>query len=315
MKKRLVAALVAAMMVASMMVTPAFAIDLAEVTTNEKTTPWLASTTEYDMLLQIKEEKKQLENALPLSVSENVEQQEEYIEELKSFNPEEAILIRASIPEEQLQIMGYTNEQIAILKEYDGSPIEENPQLRAVLGKLWATILKLDYSKNSAAARFSWKWTNQPIITGVFSDIVSCAWRGVGRDNQEETMTIDLNNSTCNVKYVSEDGSLSDKYVTYDINDKDPQRNAEVKFRLTDSGRWAESGYFDVYIEEEATVNNMDTSLFIFAYGHTNFTVSPSISVSGSGPSLGLSCGVGTDEMFNEWLKIKYTGVTEASYT
>lgn len=270
------------------------------------------TASEYDILISLKEEKEALRD-MPATLAVD-EERAEYLEELQSFNPEEAIMEVASQPYDVLRRQGYSAEQIAILKAYDGGPIENNPQLSRALGELWATILRQSYSNHGAEARFSWKWTTKPIITGVFDDIVSCAWRGVNQDNEEVVMSFVSSSSECEVEYVTDMGATVD-YVEYEINDKDPNRNAEVKFALSHNNGYAKEGYFDVCIEEEVIVNELATATFIFAYGHTNFTISPSISVSGSGPSLGLSCGIGTDEMFNEWMKINANGSTEVSCT
>lgn len=269
------------------------------------------SVSEYDILIALKAEKAALKD---LHITRAIdEERNEYLEELQNFNPEAAIMEVASLPYDVLRGQGYSSEQIDILKAYDGGPIENNPQLARALGELWATILRQSYSNHGAEARFSWNWTTKPIITGVFDDIVSCAWRGVNLDNEEVVMTFVPSSSECEVEYVTDMGTTVD-YVEYDIDDKDPNKNAEVKFALSHNNGYAKRGYFDVCIEEEVIVNELATSVFIFAYGHTNFTLSPSISVSGSGPSLGLTCGRGTDEMFNEWMKINRNGSTEVSY-
>lgn len=286
----------------------------AAATTNENDNVVLqkCSVSEYDLLVALKAEKEALEN-LPATCAID-EEKDEYLDGLKNFNPEEAIMEVASQSYEVLRGQGYSADQIAILKSYDGSPIENNPQLARALGELWATILKQSYSNHGAEARFSWNWTTKPIITGAFDDIVSCAWRGVNLNNEEVVMSFVSSSSECEVEYVTDMGTTVD-YVEYDIDDKDPNKNAEVKFALSHNNGYAKRGYFDVCIEEEVIVNQLATSVFIFAYGHTNFTLSPSISVSGDGPSLGLTCERGTDEMFNEWMKINRNGSTDVSYT
>lgn len=276
--------------------------------------PQMYTASEYDMLIAMKQDKESLEEAQNLMPSSIDEDEQEYLNELQTFSPENAIMEFASQPYDELKKQGYTTEQIEILKEYDGSPIEDNPQLSRALGKLSASLSRRAYSDYSAGARLYWNWTTKPIITGVFTDIVACAWRGINQNNEESVLTFVPELSECEVEYFNDYGESVDR-VVYEINDKDPNRNAEVKFPLTHDMGYAKKGYFDVYLEEENIVHELDTAVFIFAYGHTNFTISPSISVSGSGPSLGLSCAFGTDEMFNEWIKVKSSGRTDVSYT
>ena len=272
------------------------------------------SVKEYDILVSLKQEKEDLMSNIPSTVSIDEEAQE-YYNELANFNPEKAIMEVAALPYEILERRGYTPDQIEILKAYDGGPIEENPQLARSLGELWATILRRSYSNHSAKARFSWDWTTPPIIKGIFDDIVSCAWRGVSEDNKESMMTFVPSSSECKITYYTDMGTIAAEDVEFEIDCKDPNRNAEVLFPLSYDYGYPKEGDFDVCIEEEVRLNELETATFIFAYGHTNFTLTPSINVSGSGPSLGLSCGFGTDEMFNEWMKINADGSTEVSYT
>ncbi len=84
-------------------------------------------TNEYEMLLQTREA-QQRENTLFRSAGADY--------------AELAYLERAALPEETLRDMGYSQEQISILKAYDGGPLEEHPELRAASSNLKVTAKK-----------------------------------------------------------------------------------------------------------------------------------------------------------------------------
>lgn len=254
-------------------------------------------SSEYEMLLEL-----------------SATQERQFLQKCKStaVSIEQAILEKASLPTEVLLADGYTGEQIAILKSYDGGPLEENPQLEKAMGVFEGKLSRVSYSRTSAAAKFSWEWVNEPFLTGTaIHDIVACAWRGTNTGNEECVMDFVPENSRCSITY--NNGTVV--YTKdFDIDVRDAQRNVEVKFPMTGptlQAGWGQSGELVIAIKEENSINNMYSSTFIFAYGHMVFTISPSIDVSGSGVSLGLSCGLGTNEEFNKSIIIRSNGTTQ----
>lgn len=267
--------------------TPAFADEMSPQITMS------SSSSEYDLLVSLSQEE---ESALLNT----------YDIEAKSI--EQVILERAMLSVEELTARGYNPDQIAILKEYDGSPIENNPQLKKVLGELQGELDIVSANRTSAVAKFNWKWINQPLLSGsAVKDIVACAWRGTDNSNQECTMTFNEGKSHCNITYRT---NMNTYKETLTIVEKDAQRNIEVKIPMHNDRKsgWAESGELQIAVEEEKTIYNMYSTLFVFAYGHMTLTLSPSISVTANGASLGLSCGFGTSEEFNDHITVKYDG-------
>ena len=96
--------------------------EMIQIALNNK--EYITENNEYDTLITIKQNlrtKRTLEENLNSTI-------------------EGAILERSSLPKETLSKIGYTNSQIKILKEYDGSPIEDNPQLRSVAGSITSSF-------------------------------------------------------------------------------------------------------------------------------------------------------------------------------
>lgn len=77
---------------------------------------------EYDMYVEL--QNTPVEALLDSGYSQNT------IDEIKNTSIEEALYERAQLTEDELRNMGYSPEKIKRLKEYDGSPLSENPQLR-----------------------------------------------------------------------------------------------------------------------------------------------------------------------------------------
>lgn len=91
---------------------------------------------------------------------------------------EELYLERAALSEEELVAQyNYSEEQIAILKAYDGSPIEENPQLRAVSASMSGRVTTSTAYSYLVAATLSWSWNQKPFTTSVNQqDSIKAVW-------------------------------------------------------------------------------------------------------------------------------------------
>ena len=59
---------------------------------------------------------------------------EDQIDLIKSDAIENELLEKAALSVDELSKLGYDNNQIAILKNYDGQAIEDAPELRGVFG-------------------------------------------------------------------------------------------------------------------------------------------------------------------------------------
>ena len=119
-------------------------------------------TNEYDILVEVKNspmKTKKLEKKLNSTI-------------------EETILERANLPEETLYKLGYTDHQIKILKEYDGSPIEDNPQLRSAAGAIGSDFHLVKRSSKGMTVLLNWRWKTLPFTPGL-SDNFGCGWYNI----------------------------------------------------------------------------------------------------------------------------------------
>ena len=208
--------------------------------------------------------------------------------------------------------MGYTIEQIALLKTYDGSPLEDNPQMRGTFASLNGTLFVMTPTSTKMGVRLEWEWTNEPVLSGTaISDIVTCGFSAV--DTNSSVIVVTAKNLSCSVNYYAGDTKLATRSQT--ITQVDPHGHVESTFAMgqiiNGEQGWAKSGYFIVYAAEEVTVNRLYSVNFKFGYGHQILTSAPSISVSfgatGSG-GIGLTFGKGTENMFEEEVIVRING-------
>lgn len=269
---------------------------------------------EYDILME-------LQNASATELTSMGYTKAE-IEEIKDISLEEALLERAKLSEEELYKKGYNAYQIELLKSYDGSPIEANSEMRGVFADVTGTVKKMSATKSTAKAKFSWTWSNEPVLAGTpITEVVTCAFLGINTNNQECIIT--SGSLFCNVDYY--DGSLR---IPEDKDGPDPTptettlySQVTVKFPMGKvyggSSYWAKSGYITVEVKEQAVVNKLHTTAFLFEYGHPSLQLSqPSIDLSLSldgkmNITMKQSITPGLGIMYQQGIKIHRDGSSE----
>lgn len=104
---------------------------------------------------------------------------EEDIANIRSFNIELALIERASLDVEQLKGMGYSNEQIALLKNYDGSPLTADSPVLAAAATCTGYITndRYDAVNNTLAFTYRFLWSNVPLYQ--YTDVFSLTWQAV----------------------------------------------------------------------------------------------------------------------------------------
>lgn len=264
---------------------------------------------EYDMYVEL--QNTPVKALLDSGYSQNT------INEIRNTSIEKALYERAQLPEDELRDMGYSQEKIELLKEYDGSPLSENPQMRGVFANLTGSMFVQWFTKTYMQVGFSWEWDTQPFLSGsIFTDIVTCGFAGTNDDNGLDIMTFVELNSHCTISYYSIDTLIGRE--TYEISVQNPHQHVEVKFPMSkvfgNHGGYAKKGSLTIRVKEENTVGKLYSCAFAFGYGHTGVVIAPSISVSaGSGFSggVGLSFGFNTENMFYKTMILRHDGKYE----
>ena len=216
---------------------------------------------------------------------------ESEIEMIRSNTIEEEILARKQLSDEMLaERYGYTYDDIAILRAYNGEKLEENVALAAITGTL--TISKptvLTATSTRVGVKVVWSWDHSPVVCAI--DVFAIYWDPTF-GSQSGNMRIDMSSSSHVVSY-----NINNTYCDYewDITQVSPNSAAKSTFDMLDqSGEgWAEEGTLRLYFDATAGSAALTEIDFIFAYGHTILSVSPSVSFPASG---GISFGWTTDE-------------------
>ena len=277
-KMRFLSLLLAAALILGALPGTAFA---AEEDNGESTTV----TNEYEMILQARE-------------AQEAQQREGNIFKNSSFNDdgaELAYLERAALPEETLESMGYSPEQIAILKAYDGGPLEEHPELLAASSNLTITANKSTMGRTSASATFTWSWDIFPVI--YLTDGVAFQWRGTATTGSPLDINIDETPSLSYVKVDYYKAGLNTYHdtETQDLHHVDAKTHGQADIPMSmiidNAGTtvYAKSGIARIYVDiVDDTTGLLQEVTFSFAYAHTSVSLGASVSVSfdfASGPS------------------------------
>lgn len=187
----------------------------------------------------------------------------------------------------QLRQKGFTTEQIAILKEYDGGPLSENPQLRAVLSAtLSVTAINGVKSPNNITVNFNWAWSERPSI--LMTDIVAVGWYAVNASQYKIEPEIDTDTSYHMVTYECELGQYPTTRISQPIAVVGTFLGISSKFAMREStyARIAMSGKFCVGVTSAQAIKTID---FFFSYGHATLSTNPSVSLSTSGSIISFS--------------------------
>lgn len=162
--------------------------------------------------------------------------QSEDSKEVLSDTPEKELLYRAALSESLLKnYYNYTNQEIALLRKYEGQPLENYPEARSLLGTLTAKFTRISGSCSGKriGAIYSWEWTRLPGVRK--SDIVAVTWKGVYQKGVSNEIRFDDSRSRAAVSYKVSDTSgnvrtFSKSYTSFASNDY--YLGAGVKFNM-----------------------------------------------------------------------------------
>ena len=239
---------------------------------------WTTTSNEYDVFMKLQNTSKKVLKQMGYTTNE--------VEKIKELSIEEMLLERAKLSEEELISKGYSREEIGLLKNYDGSPIANSPEMRGVFADITGTVKKIGFSKSTAKAQFAWEWSKEPVLSGTpVTEVVTCNFLGINTNNQTCVVTNTL--KSCSVKYYNgtmqlpsdEAGPAPKPTVTKQYS------QVSVKFPMGKvyggGSYWAKKGTFTVEVSEQAVVNKLHTTAFLFCYGHPTLKVTaPEIEVS-----------------------------------
>ncbi len=213
----------------------------------------------------------------------------EDIEYIKSTALEEELLFRKTRSIEELKnYYGYSEDEVVLLMEYDGSRIEDNPNLRALTAQLTISEPDVLYAtSNSVGIEVSWAWDKMPALT--LTDALAISWVGTyGSDNGN--LRIDIDECTHYVTYTGITTTTFERGIVQE----DLLYGAVGEFGMMHGTYdWASSGVATLFWDTVTGSAEMTSVDFKFLYGHSVLNLGPSF----SWPiSAGVSPSIGTNE-------------------
>ena len=244
MKKKLTALFLALVMCMTMSA-PVFASEKKDDTLAELTPTLTAEavcTNEYDYIVGVRSASSKELKALDIS--------EEKLSYINSNAIEAELLYRATLSDEVLRNhYCYTDEAIQILRAYDGSPLEENAQMRSVTATLTATLSPIVNTTTRTGLLYTWSWSAMPLND--LTDIVAITWSGTYRGGGSNNMTLNEDDSFANIQYFATSDEQRGVTLGVDSGQLDYGGYVEVPLGRYFNGvyHWAKSGGLYMYAD------------------------------------------------------------------
>lgn len=145
---------------------------------------------------------------------------------IKSDAIEKGLQYRATLPENVLKDQYcYGNEEVSILKAYDGGRLEDCPAMRAVT----ATQLgELVTGPKRMGAIYAWSWDYKIVAT--FTDIAAISWVGTYANGLNNEAEVDFRESRADVHYYY--STRVQPQITYSLESENPSRGCDVKIPM-----------------------------------------------------------------------------------
>lgn len=250
------------------------------------------SINQYDQYLEMKtKNEKNL-----LSEGYNIQD----IIAVQNLSFEKEFLERAKLSTSELLELGYNEREAALIQAYDGSPLEDNPQMRAVSATFTGSLYRDGSSKTSSTTIFTWKWSSAPAVClPGLSDYVSCAWEGTNKSNIKCQMVVYGKNCVVNFS----NGRTS----TVPVTTKHEYQWVQAKVQQNGAYGWAKSGSLSVQTREVVNTNGkLAKTLYYYSFGHSTMATNAGVSLSPSGPSLGFTFNWGVTKMYHNPITVSH---------
>lgn len=214
------------------------------------------------------------------------------IEKLKKLDYKSELTKRSKLSDDTLKNMGYTQSQIELLKKYDGSEV-----MTAALSAS-ATIYSSIYSASATnfTVSFHWDWSCCPVCLD--TDVIGAAWNATSPQGYQMNIAYNSSGSYHVVRYRNT-GTGSTYYQGQSITRKDDYHLVGLYFNegwtaykdspYAPTQYWyADYGYGQISVSATSGATVQEICMR-FEYGHSQLGVTPSVEVSSSGASIGIT--------------------------
>ena len=180
---------------------------------------------------------------------------------------ENQIVKLAAMNDSELYERGMTDTQINALRKYDGSKIEDNPQLRSVLATLSVSLIKVSGSSSAVTVRANWSWNSRPLVTSTtYFETTAFRWKAYNSLGTQITASFNSSGSYCYVSYYN--GSTAQttqrKGITIGNSNSHVYSQFTTDVIVGNVECWAKTGYMVVKI----TGSYLSRVDFGFGYNH-----------------------------------------------
>ena len=180
---------------------------------------------------------------------------------------ENQIVRLATMSDSELYKRGMIDTQINTLRQYDGSKLEDNPQLRAVLATLSVSLIKVSSNSSAVTVRANWSWNSRPLITSItYYETAAFRWKAYNSLGTQITATYNSSGSYCYVTYYNGSTAQTTQRKGITIGNSNSyvysQFNSEI--RDGDIYIWSKTGYMVLKI----TGSYLSRVDFGFGYNH-----------------------------------------------
>lgn len=212
----------------------------------------------------------------------------EQIQQLKENSFESALLERASLPVEKLESMGYSSEEIALLKAYDGHKIVANDPLLVTIANCTGGCYAENMTTTTVDYTMNWTWDRMPLV--LFDDYIAIAFQGYDSADREIRLKVLSNKLT--VSYYTTEGSTYRGNREYSVTSasSSPENhrieNEGIKYTFlsgTNMGAydvWAKRGRVDLSLSRYSASTAPINSVYLnYTYLHTTAEVLGGIAI------------------------------------
>ena len=193
-------------------------------------------------------------------------------------NIEKKIVELSQMTDVDLYNRGMDIDRIAVLREYDGSRIEDNPQLKTVLATLSVTLSKVSSSSTAVKAKANWSWNSKPIVTSIdFYETAAFRWKAYNSSNAQITATYTGSGSYCNVTYYNGNNAQTTQQKYINVGNYNSYVYSQFYSEVVYGGSqcWGKTGEMVVKI----TGSNISKVNFGFGYNHGVSSTAPTVSL------------------------------------
>jgi hypothetical protein len=190
-------------------------------------------------------------------------------------NIEQEIKKLSELNDDELQSRGLSDNQILILREYDGSRLENNPQLRTVLATLSVTLSVVSSSSTAASVKANWSWNSKPLMISIdYYETVAFRWKAYNSSGAQVAAYYNSSNSYCYVTYYEGSNVQTTQLESINVGNTGSYVFTQYTSGAIYGGNscWAKKGYMVIRV----TGSSFSRVDFGFGYNH-GVTSTPAI--------------------------------------